>query len=206
MRFMGKRQLGELQPTELVITILLSEIAAVPMENNDSPLLHSLFASALLVCLEIINSVINMKSPKISQILQGKPAVIIENGVLNQKKLKALRYSADDVLEQLRQKDVFDLSEVNYAVVETNGSLSLKKKKPLEPLTAGQYGIKEKETPIPILVINDGKILSFALKNTNISMKLINSILLSEKVKVEDILILLVSDANNYTLVKKDNK
>lgn len=206
MRFMGKRQLGELQPTELVITILLSEIAAVPMENNDSPLLHSLFATSLLVCLEIINSVINMKSPKISQILQGKPAVIIENGKLNQKKLKALRYSADDVLEQLRQKDVFDISEVNYAVVETNGSLSLKKKNPYEPLSAGQFGINEKDKPIPVLVINDGKILESAIKNSNTTSLQINSILSKEKIKPEEVLILLISDANNYTLIKKDNE
>ena len=143
MRFMGKRQLGELQPTELVITILLSEIAAIPMENNDSPLLNSLFATALLVCLEIINSVLSMKSQFFSRILQGKSAVIIENGILNQKKLKDLRFSIEDLLEQLRQKDCFDIKDVNYAVVDTNGNLSLKKKNNLESLTAGQCGIKE---------------------------------------------------------------
>lgn len=204
MRFMGKRQLGELQPTELVITILLSEIAALPMENNESPLIYSLFSSSLLVCLEIINSVLNMKNPKISKILQGKPAVLIENGVLNQKKLRDLRYSADDILEQLRQKNVFDISEVSYAVVETNGNLSLKKKNNFEPLTAGQFGIKEKENTVPILAVNDGKILHNSIKNTNINMNQIFNIIKSEKTEIKDVLILLVSDANNYTLIKKE--
>ncbi len=199
MRFMGKRQLGELQPTELVITILLSEIAAIPMENNETPLLNSLFATTLLVCLEIINSVLNMKNPKISYFLQGKPAVIIENGKLNQNKLKNLRFTADDILEQLRQKDIFDLSEVDYAVVETNGTLSVRKKGALEPLSAQQYGINPKDKPVPKLVVNDGKIVS-----SDYNQQQLNSILKEEKVSVEDILILLVSNANDYTLIKKE--
>lgn len=206
MRFMGKRQLGELQPTELVITILLSEIAAIPMENNDFPLLNSLLATALLVCLEIISSVINMKSMRFSRFLQGKPAVIIENGVINQKKLKDLRFSIDDLLEQLRQKDCFDIDEVNYAVVETNGNLSLKKKSHLESLTAGQFGINEKENKIPILAINDGKLVSSSVNSDPKIKRQIDSVIKEEKVKIEDVFILLLIDANNYTLIKRDLK
>lgn len=206
MRFMGKRQLGELQPTELVVTILLSEIAAIPMENNDSPLLNSLFATALLVCLEIINSVLNMKSQRFSRVLQGKPAVIIENGILNQKKLRDLRFSTDDLLEQLRQKDCFDINEINHAVVETNGTLSLKKKNQLQTLTAGQFGINEKEQKIPILAINDGKIVSLNINSNPLFSAQIDSILKKEKVKIKDVFILLLSDANNYTLIKRDLK
>lgn len=203
MRFMGKRQLGELQPTELVITILLSEIAAIPMENNDSPLLNSLFATALLVCLEIINSVLSMKSQFFSRILQGKSAVIIENGILNQKKLKDLRFSIEDLLEQLRQKDCFDIKDVNYAVVETNGNLSLKKKNNLESLTAGQFGIKEKEVKIPVLAINDGKLVHANINGNPQMQKQIESVLKAEKIKTEDAFILLITDADNYTLIKR---
>ena len=206
MRFMGKRQLGELQPTELVITILLSEIAAIPMENNDSPLLNSLFATALLVCLEIINSVLNMKSQRFSRILQGKPAVIIEKGILNQKKLKDLRFSIDDLLEQLRQKDCFDIKDVNYAVVETNGNISLKKKNHLEALTAGQFGIKEKEEKIPVLVISDGKLVPQNVKADPMIKKQIDAVLLQEKAKIEDVFILLLTDADNYTLIRRNLK
>ena len=99
MRFMGKRQLGELQPTELVITILLSEIAAIPMQDNDIPMINSLLAVALLISLEIISSVIIMKNTKIRYILQGSPAIVIKDGELDQKKLQKLRFTADDILD-----------------------------------------------------------------------------------------------------------
>ncbi len=204
MRLMGKRQLGELQPTELVITILLSEIAAIPMQDNETPMFNSVLAAAFLVCLEIISSVINMKSPKFSYILQGKPAIIIENGKLNQKKLKSLRFTADDILEQLRQKDIFDISEVDFAVVETNGALSVKKKERFEALSAGQFGVKEKGEPVPTLVINDGKIISSSLKGTSVTMKTVEKILIKENVEPSQVLILLVSNFQKYTLIKKE--
>ena len=204
MRFMGKRQLGELQPTEFVITILLSEIASVPMENNENSLLNTFFAISLLVCLEIINSVVNIKFPRVSYLLQGKPAYIIENGIINQKKLKDLRFTADDILEQLRQKDVFDINQVSYAIVETNGSLSVKKKNAYEPVTSYQIGINNKDSVIPTLVINDSYFINASLEKLNMSMKEIEMILKKEKTKIDDILILLVSDKNNYTLIKKD--
>lgn len=203
MRFMGKRQLGELQPTELVITILLSEIASIPMENNDVPLLNSVFAALLLVCLEIINSVIIMKSTKIRYIMQGKPAIVINDGKLDQKKLKALRFTADDILDQLRQKDIFEISEVQYAVVETNGSLSIMKKSEFDSPTNQDLKIKKQNQGIPILVINDGKYIDSAIVDNNFNKKNIAEILNKENTDVKDVLILLLDKYNNYTLIKK---
>lgn len=204
MRFMGKRQLGELQPTELVITILLSEIASIPMENNDVPMINSIFAALVLVCLEIINSVIIMKSTKIRYLLQGRPAVVINDGVLDQKKLKALRFTADDILDQLRQKDIFEISQVQYAVVETNGSLSVMKKQQYDSPVNENFGIKSSPQGIPVLVINDGKYIESAIKDSGFEMKAIEKILRKEKVEVRDIIILLLDKYNNYTLIKKE--
>lgn len=201
---MGKRQLGELQPTELVITILLSEIASIPMENNDVPMINSIFAALLLVCLEIINSVIIMKSTKIRYLLQGRPAVVINDGVLDQKKLKALRFTADDILDQLRQKDIFEISQVQYAVVETNGSLSVMKKQQYDSPVNEDFGIKNSPQGIPVLVINDGKYIESAIKDSGFEMKAIEKILRKEKVEVRDIIILLLDKYNNYTLIKKE--
>lgn len=201
---MGKRQLGELQPTELVITILLSEIASIPMENNDVPMINSIFAALLLVCLEIINSVIIMKSTKIRYLLQGRPAVVINDGVLDQKKLKALRFTADDILDQLRQKDIFEISQVQYAVVETNGSLSVMKKQQYDSPVNEDFGIKSSPQGIPVLVINDGKYIESAIKDSGFEMKAIEKILRKEKVEVRDIIILLLDKYNNYTLIKKE--
>lgn len=205
MRFMGKRQLGQLQPTELVITILLSEIASIPMENNDVPMINSIFAALLLVCLEIINSIFLMKSAKARYLLEGKPAIIINDGRIDQQKLKALRFTADDILDQLRQKDIFEIEQVQYAVVETNGSLSVMKKQQYDSPTNEALNIKAQKQGIPVLVINDGKYLDIMLKESKIDKNKIRKILKKESTDVKDVLILLIDKYDNYTLIRKDN-
>lgn len=203
---MGKRQLGELQPTELVITILLSQIASIPMESNDVPLLYSVFAALLLICLEIINSVIIMKNTKIRYLFQGKPAIVINEGTLDQKKLKALRFTADDILDQLRQKDIFKINEVQYAVVETNGSLSVMKKSDYDSPVNEDLGIKKLSQGIPILVVNDGKYIDSVIKDNDLNKRNIEQILKNEGTDVNEVLIMLVDKYNNYTLIKKVKK
>lgn len=125
VRLMGKRQIGELQPSELVITILISEIAAIPLQDNGMPLVNTLVSIFLLIALEIISSVLNMKSGKFRDFMQGHSIILIRDGKLDQKKLTQLRFTMDDLLEALRQKDIFSIDEVQYAVVETNGTLSV---------------------------------------------------------------------------------
>lgn len=203
---MGKRQLGELQPTELVITILLSQIASIPMESNDVPLLYSVFAALLLICLEIINSVIIMKNTKIRYLFQGKPAIVINEGTLDQKKLKALRFTADDILDQLRQKDIFEINEVQYAVVETNGSLSVMKKSDYDSPVNEDLGIKKPNQGIPLLVVNDGKYIDSVIKDNNLNKRNIEQILKNEGTDVNEVLIMLADKYNNYTLIKKVKK
>lgn len=200
---MGKRQLGELQPTELVITILLSEIASIPMQDNNVPMINSILAVLLLVCLEIINSVIIMKSNRIRYLLQGMPAVVINDGKLDQKKLKALRFTADDILDQLRQKDVFDISTVQYAVVETNGSLSVLKKPQYDQPINKDLNINSSPQGIPVLVINDGEFINKSIKDYGLDKNRINSVLKKEKTEVDEVLIMLIDKYDNYTLIKK---
>lgn len=205
MRFMGKRQLGELQPTELVITILLSEIAAIPMQDNEIPMINSLLAVALLVSLEIINSVIIMKNTKIRYLLQGKPAVVIKDGKIDQKKLKKLRFTGDDILDQLRQKDIFDINEVQYAVIETNGSLSVMKNPENETPTVNQFGFKTEKRGIPVLAVNDGRYIDTAINESEeISKKTVEKILKKENADVKEVLIMLIDKYGNYTIIKKD--
>lgn len=206
MRFMGKRQLGELQPTELVITILISEIVSIPMENNDTPMINSLFAVLMLVCLEIINSVIIMKSSFLRYKLQGKPAIIIRNGKLDQKKLKDLRLTADDLFDQLRQKDVFDISQVQYAILETNGTLSVMKKAEFDPPNAKDTGIKVKSDELQQLVVADGKYIKCLIKEADLKLNDIEKAIKKEKVSKADILALLMDSNGKYTLIKKEKK
>ena len=206
MRFMGKRQLGELQPTELVITIMISEIVSIPMENNDTPLINSLLAVLMLVCLEIINSVIIMKSSFIRYKLQGKPAIIIRNGVLDQKKLKELRLTADDLFDQMRQKDIFDINQVQYAILETNGTLSVMKKAEFDNPTAKDLGVKVKGSDLQHLVVSDGKSIDCLIKEAGIRAEDIEKAIRKEKLSKKEILAMLMDSSGGYTLIRKDKE
>ena len=120
VRVMGKRQVGELNPQELVITILISAVATVPLEDNGMPLANSLIPIGIFISLEIINSALSMKSIKFRNIIQGKPIFVIRNGEIQQKELTRLRYTVDDLVDCVRQAGVFDISQVENAIVETN--------------------------------------------------------------------------------------
>lgn len=128
IRLMGKRQIGELQTSELVITVLISEVAAVPLQDENRSVESIFIPLLILVVLEVIVSFLNIKSKKVRHLLEGKPTVIINNGQVDMAALKRLRYSMDDVMEELRKKDIFDINEVEYAVTETDGTISALKK------------------------------------------------------------------------------
>lgn len=204
MRLMGKRQLGELQPTELVITIMLSEIAAIPLQDNGVPLVNSVICIVLLVALEVINSAICLKNAKIRSIVEGNSIVVIRNGVIDQKQLKNLRYSVDDLFEQLRQKDVFDINDVRFAVVETNGQLSVMLKPEKETVTAEMIDMKKETKGLLCMVINDGQILKKAFKECNMTDNKLKTILKENKVGLNEILFMLSDNEGNYTIVRKE--
>ena len=130
VRLMGKRQIGEMQPAELVITILLSEIAAVPVQDNSIPMLNSIAAILLLASLEIIQSAVSLKSKSFRKMCDGSPVTVVTNGKVDYAQLKKLRLTYEDLSGALRQKDVFDMKEVATAIVETNGAISVETVKP----------------------------------------------------------------------------
>ena len=181
VRLMGKRQIGELQPTELVVTILLSEIAAIPIQDNDIPLINSIVPVMLLVGFEILSSVIGIKSVRFRKINDGNPFIIIKDGVIDQKKLKALRLTVDDLLSALRQKDVFDISDVEYAVMETNGAVSLLLKPEKRGVTAQDMNMTIKDSGCLCPVIVDGRIIGKHLSSCGCSRKKLDSALKKAK-------------------------
>lgn len=188
---MGKRQLGELQPTELIITILISAIVAIPMQENSLPLGNSILAVLLLVALEIINSAIGLKSPKWRSFCEGNSIAVIHDGKIDQKQLKRLRISADDILEQLREKDVFDINDVEYAIVETNGKLSVMKK-------------SDSNKAIMLMIINDGKIIKNAAEKCKMTDKKINNILKQNKIAQNEVFLMLADKNGNCTIIRKE--
>ncbi len=204
VRLMGKRQIGQLQPTELVVTILLSEVASMPLEDNDIPLINSVFSVLLLASLEIISSAIALKSGKYRRAVEGNAVFIIKEGKLDVKAIKKLRYSMDDLMESLRQKDIFDVSDVEYAVVETSGNLSVMLKADKIPLTLKSIGESAEEKGIPAVVISDGKYIYSNFYLCRTSKDKIDKILSGEKISVDRIMLMTLDKKGNKYIITRD--
>ena len=206
VRLMGKRQIGELQPSELVITILLSEIASIPIQDNKVPILGSVAALCTLVAFEILSSAISLKSPKIRTYMQGHPVIVIRNGEIDYKALKKLRMTLNDLVCALRQKDVFDITQVSYAIFETNGKISILLKPDYRPSTAADVNVYPKDKGMPFAVICDGRVMEDVAGEAGCDLSKIKKIALSSRIPIEKILIMAVdSEGIAYIMRKDDN-
>ncbi len=203
---MGKRQIGELQPSDLVVTLLISQIISIPIQDTDIPLVNTIIPILLLVGFEIITSALNMKSIKFRSLMQGHPVVIINDGNLDQKILKDLRFTVDDLLESLRQKDVFDISQVQYAIVETNGQLSVLLKPENDTVTREDMNLSPAPQGYKCPVVIDGKIVENDFEICNTSTEKINKIIKKEKLQIKEILLMTVDSVGNHTIIRKDDQ
>lgn len=206
MRLMGKRQLGELQPAELVISVLISNIVSLPVEDPNVPLLMGIIPVAMLVGLELIVSVLSLRFRSIRTLMGGNPVVIIHNGVIDQGALKNLRFSIDDLMESLRSQGVFDLSQIQYAIVETNGTVSILPYEKDAPATPTQLKLTLAPREVPVVVISDGMVLEDGLRGASMSRKQLNRILEKEQVSVRDVFLFSADKSHRYTLIQKENK
>lgn len=152
VRLMGKRQLGELQPSELVITILISNVATLPLEDPDIPVMTGVTPILSLVCFEVLMSWLILRFPSLRKTVSGSPRTVVSGGRIDPEVMRELRFSVDDLMTALRGKDVFDPGEVQYAIVETNGSVSV--------LTKSSSGGDP-----PVVVISDGTVISAAAES-----------------------------------------
>ncbi len=166
VRLMGKRQVGEMQPTELVVTILVSAVVSVPMQDIDIPLTHGIVPVMTLIAAEVLISAASLRNRTFRQLLTGRPVPVIINGRIDQQAMQKLRMSLDDLCEDLRLAGVFDLRQVAFAQVETNGKMSVLQNTIDLPLTAKQAGLKpEAEQPF-FTVIADGILCPEGLEQT----------------------------------------
>lgn len=202
IRLMGKRQIGELQPSEFVITILISEVAAIPLQNNSMPLITAIIPLMILICFEIFFSVLNMKSITIRNVFSGKAVTVIKDGKIDQEKLKSLRFTIDDLLETLRQKDVFDINEVDTAIVETNGSLSVLKKADKQTLTAEMISLKPDDKGIPQVLISDGKFIKENIGIYGITLNDIEKELNRKGICAEGVFLMTGYRTKEFTIIK----
>ena len=204
VRMMGKRQIGELQPTDLVVTILISEIAAIPIEDTSAPLLNSITSIFLLVSLEIFISYISMKSTQFRKVIQGNSMIIIENGKIKQDALKQMRLTIDDLTVGLRQKDIFDLTEVSYAYVETNGSISAEVFPEKKAVSAEQLNVPAKDSGIPVVVVSDGRIISENFEYCFLDREKLRRILSEKNLRQQDVLIMTADRENICSIILKE--
>ena len=205
IRIMGKRQIGELQPSELVITILISEIASIPMQDNNIPILNSVVALFALVAYEIFSSVLSLKSNKLRSLIQGHPVIVIRDGEIDIKALKKLRMSVNDLISLLRQKDVFDISQVSYAVFETNGKISVLLKPEHRNSTAKDVNIFPDDNGMPFAVICDGRIIEDTVGESQFDMSKIQKLVLSSKIPIRNIVIMTVDKSGISYIAGKDS-
>lgn len=206
IRLMGKRQLGELQPSELVITILISNIASLPIEDTSIPMILGIIPVFVLVACELFVSNIALQFKGFRSFISGKPVIVIYDGIIDQKQLRKLRFSIDDLMASLRQNNIFDISEVMYAVVETTGKVSVLQKFPYQNATPKILKIKGESEEPPAVIISDGKILKSALKKFSIEEDFVLRSLKKEGVSEKEVFLMTCDSKKHYRIIKKEKK
>lgn len=204
IRVMGKRQISELQTSELVVTLLISNIAVIPMQDTSLPLLSGVIPILLLVGCEVILSWLMLKNSSFRAMVCGKPQIIISNGTINQKKMKLLRISTEDLMEQLRQAGVFTLGDVKYAILETNGKLSVLKKPEKETVTAQQMNIEKFEDEFEVVIISDGEIAEGSMNVCGVTRSWLDKILKKNNITAKEVFIMTANREHNYNIIKKE--
>lgn len=158
MRLMGKRQLGQLELSELVVAVLISDLAAMPLQDMGIPLLNGLIPVVILFSCEVLISWLSLKSPGFRRLCFGKPSILMRDGKILARELSKNRFSLDELCEELRGKGVTDLSTVSCAILETDGTLNVLLRASCQPPTAAQLGVEAPEPGLPTAVISDGQV------------------------------------------------
>lgn len=207
LRIMGKRQLGELQPSEFVIAILISNIATLSIEDPDIPLIGAIVPIITLMSAEVVLSFITLKSGKAQVLVSGNPVMIIRNGKIDQGSMRDLRFSIEDLMSQLRINGIFDIQDVAWAIVETNGQLTVYPKFEAQPITPKAVAdpASGSDTP-PMVLISDGVLCSKTLSACNLTKKWYEGVLKKENLSEKDIFLMTCDPSAKYYIVKKEAK
>lgn len=204
IRIMGKRQLGELQPAELVVTLLISDLAAVPMQEVGMPLLDGLIPILVLVAMELLFSGLMLKVPFFYRLISGRPMVVINNGKLDQQALRRMRVTIGDMMENLRGQNVFDIEQIQYAIAETNGQISVLLKPEYRPPSCGDLNAVPPDTGVAMIVVDDGQISEWALSLCGLDRPWLEKTLKSQRCRPEEVFLMTADRSKKYTLIRKD--
>lgn len=207
VRLMGKRQIGDMQPFELVVTFIIADLACIPMSDVSIPLVFGIIPLLTLVVLHHLLTILNKKSITFRKILNGRPIIVIDKNGINYKALQQLNMTLNDLTEGLRAVQCFNLQDVAYAIVETNGVISVLLKQNLSPATKEDLKVKTAETTLNVILINDGKIVNDNLKNLNLDVDFLNSIIKKQNTKsISDVLILTINTNGEIFYQEKHKK
>lgn len=207
MRIMGRRQLGELQPIELVVTLLIAELAAIPMQDSGIPLLTGMIPIFVLVSVEILLSAWMLKSPRFASLVSGTPILLIHNGKLDQAALKKLRMTVEDLMESLRKEQIFDLRDVQSAIAETSGNITVYPVAAKRPAVYGDVA----RSPIvnhgmPLVVMADGEPCDWAMQACGVTEQWIDSVLQQQGYQRHEVMVLLVNGIKEYHIIPREIK
>lgn len=206
IRLMGKRQISDMQPSELVVTMMISDIASLPMQNTAQPLLSGVVPVLVLVSLELTVSAVMLKSRLFRKLISGSPVVVIEDGRLLQRQLKRLRLTTDELCAQLRQQNVFSLQDVQYCIVETNGVLSVLEKPSKRVPNAEESGIVIPDNKMEAVVVSDGAWVESSLRLCGSTRQEINNILQKKQIKLNEIFLMTMDGNGVCQIIRRENK
>ncbi len=206
LRLMGKRQIGEMQPYEVVITLIIADLATLPMSDTNIPLLNGILPLAILVLIHYVITLLTRKSIKIRRFMSGQPVVVVSPKGIEYKALKDLNMNIDDLLESMRQCNYYSFDQVLYAIVETNGKISIIPTSENAPATAGDLGKSNPPAELPHVLISDGKIIKDELKAVKLDNKKLTKILDKLNANIKDILILSMDERGKVYFQQKNSQ
>lgn len=206
LRLLGKRQVGQMEPSEFVVMMLLANLATVPIENLDMSILFGVIPIVLVYGAELLFSFLTLRSIRLRQLLCGKPVILVENGRISQKNLKRTRITLDELTMHLREKGIFDLNTVKFAILETNGQVSTLQFAKDLPASAKDAGQSVTETELPITLISDGKILSNNLPISRRDQAWLDTQLKMRKALPQEVLLMTVDSAGHIVFIRKQKE
>lgn len=206
IRLMGKRQLGELQPSELVITVLLSNIATLPVENVSIPMIMGVIPIFTLVSIDVVLSNLSLRSRKLRKAICGSSKIIISDGKIDQKMMSDLRFSVDDLMQSLRSQQIFDVSQVQLAVVETTGKISVYQKQPYQNVICKDMNISGEISDPPQLIIDSGRLVEGSLESIGYDRAWLDSILKAQGKKLRDVFLMTCDSSGKYVVIPSERQ
>ncbi len=206
IRLMGKRQIGQMEPSEFVVTMLVANLASIPMQDSGIPLFSGLVPILTVLSVELVLSTLSLRSIRFRKLLCGKPVILIENGNILQQNLRKTRVTLDELTGHLREKDVLDLSSVQYAILETNGNLSVFPYPKERPASARDAGVQARKQYMPLTIISDGKLLMENLQKAKKDPAWVQRVLRQHDAQIADTWLLTVDGGDRVLFYRKELK